>query len=153
PEGIIEWSTVPSDFLSGNTAMMYHTTGNLTEVKEKADFDFGVSYLPANTQYGSPTGGGNIYMFNDIGEAERVASIKFMEFLTDPERVAQWSIDTGYVATRDSAYDTDLLKDYVDAFPEALVAKDQLEYADTEMAAYQNVQLQALFNDTPQSIL
>src|SRR5699024_120894 len=153
PEGIIEWSTVPSDFLSGNTAMMYHTTGNLTEVKEKADFDFGVSYLPANNQYGSPTGGGNIYMFKDIGEAEREASIKFMEFLTEPERVAQWSIDTGYVATRDSAYDTDLLKEYVDDFPEALVAKDQLEYADSEMATYQNGEIQEMFNDTLQSIL
>ncbi len=153
PKGIIEWATVPSDFLSGNTAMMYHTTGNLTEVKDKADFDFGVSYLPANNQYGSPTGGGNLYLFKDIGDAERDAALKFMEFLTEPERVAQWSIDTGYVATRDSAYETDLLKEYVDDFPEALVAREQLEYADSEMATYQNGEIQEMFNDTLQAIL
>lgn len=153
PKGIIEWATVPSDFLSGNTAMMYHTTGNLTEVKDKADFDFGVSYLPANNQSGSPTGGGNIYLFKDIGDAEREAALKFMEFLTEPERVAQWSIDTGYVATRESAYETDLLKEYVEEFPEALVAKEQLEYADSEMATYQNGEIQEMFNDTLQSIL
>ncbi|WP_369404780.1 ABC transporter substrate-binding protein [Piscibacillus salipiscarius] len=98
PEGVIEWGTVPSDFLSGKTAMMYHTTGNLTNVKSNAEFDFGVSFLPANEQYGSPTGGGNIYLFKDIPEKNREAAIKFIEFLTKPEQVAKWSIETGYVA-------------------------------------------------------
>lgn len=153
PEGVIEWATVPSDFLSGKTAMMYHTTGNLTNVKNNADFDFGVSFLPANNQYGSPTGGGNIYLFKDLPEANKKAAIKFMEFLTEPERVAQWSIDTGYVATRESAYETDLLKKYVEEFPPALVAREQLEYAHSELATYQNGEVQKIFNDHIQSIL
>jgi len=153
PEGILEWATVPSDFLSENTAMMFHTTGNLTNVKDNAEFDFGVSFLPANNQYGSPTGGGNIYLFKDIPEENRDAAIKFMEFLTEPENVAQWSIDTGYVATRESAYETDLLKEYTEDFPEATVARDQLEYADSELATYQNGEIQKLFNDAIQSIL
>lgn len=153
PKGIIEWSTVPSDFLSGNAAMMFHTTGNLTNVKDNADFDFGVSFLPANNQYGSPTGGGNIYLFKDIPEENKEAAIKFMEFLTEPERVAQWSIDTGYVATRESAYETDLLKEYVEEFPEAVVAREQLEYSDSEMATYQNGEIQKILNDYIQSIL
>lgn len=153
PEGVIEWATVPSDFLSGKTAMMFHTTGNLTNVKENADFDFGVSFLPANNQYGSPTGGGNIYLFKDIPEKNKEAAIKFMKFLTEPERVAQWSIDTGYVATRKSAYETDKLKKYVVDFPEALVAREQLEYSDSEMATYQNGEIQKILNDYIQSIL
>lgn len=153
PEGTIEWATVPSDFLSGNTAMMYHTTGNLTEVKKEADFDFGVSFLPANNQYGSPTGGGNIYLFKDIPEENRDAAIKFMEFLTEPERVAQWSIDTGYVATRESAYETDIMKKYTDEFPEATVAREQLEYADSELSTYQNGEVQKMLNDSIDSIL
>lgn len=153
PEGVTEWATVPSDFLSEDTAMMYHTTGNLSEVKDKAEFDFGVSFLPANNQYGSPTGGGNLYLFKDIDDDKRDAAIKFMEFLTEPERVAEWSIDTGYVATRESAYDTDILKEYVDDFPEAIVAREQLEYADSEMATYQNGEIQEMLNDMIQSIL
>src|SRR5699024_4229535 len=153
PEGVTEWATVPSDFLSEDTAMMYHTTGNLSEVKDKAEFDFGVSFLPANNQYGSPTGGGNLYLFKDIDDDKRNAAIKFMEFLTEPERVAEWSIDTGYVATRESAYDTDILKEYVDDFPEAIVAREQLEYADSEMATYQNGEIQEMLNDMIQSIL
>lgn len=153
PEGIIEWSTVPSDFLSGRTAMMYHTTGNLTNVRTNADFDFGVAFLPANNKYGSPTGGGNIYLFKGIPEENRDAAIKFIKFLTEPERVAQWSIDTGYVATRKSAYETDRLKKYVEEFPQATVARDQLEYADSELATYQNGEVQKIFNDAIQAIL
>jgi sn-glycerol 3-phosphate transport system substrate-binding protein len=153
PEGVIEWATVPSDFLSGKTAMMYHTTGNLTNVKNNADFDFGVSFLPANNDYGSPTGGGNIYLFKDLPKANKEAAIKFMKFLTEPERVAQWSIDTGYVATSESAYETDLLKNYVEEFPPALVAREQLEYAESELATYQNGEVQKIFNDHIQSIL
>lgn len=153
PEGVIEWATVPSDFLSGKTAMMFHTTGNLSNVKENAEFDFGVSFLPANNQYGSPTGGGNIYLFKDITDQEKEAAIKFVEFLTEPERVAQWSIDTGYVATRKSAYETDKLKEYVEEFPEAIVAREQLEFSDSELATYQNGEVQKILNDNVQSIL
>jgi sn-glycerol 3-phosphate transport system substrate-binding protein len=153
PEGTIEWATVPSDFLSGRTAMMYHTTGNLTNVKTNADFDFGVAYLPANNQYGSPTGGGNIYMFKGVPKENKKAAIKFMKFLTEPERVAQWSIDTGYVATRKSAYETDKLKKYVSDFPQAVIAREQLEYADSELATYQNGEVQKIFNDAIQAVL
>ena len=153
PEGVIEWATVPSDFLSGKTAMMYHTTGNLSNVKENAEFDFGVAFLPANNQFGSPTGGGNIYLFKDIPDENREAAIKFVEFLTEPERVAQWSIDTGYVATRASAYETDKLKEYVEEFPAALVAREQLEFSDSELATYQNGEIQKILNDNIQSVL
>lgn len=153
PEGTIEWATVPSDFISGKTAMMYHTTGNLTTVKEGAEFDFGVAFLPANNQYGSPTGGGNLYIFKDIPDENKAAAWKFVEFLTEPERVAQWSVDTGYVATRESAYETDLLKKYIEDFPEAEVARDQLEYADSELSTYQNGNVQKILNDRIQAAL
>lgn len=153
PEGIIEWGTVPSNFLSGQTAMMYHTTGNLTNVRDNAEFEFGVSMLPANNQFASPTGGGNIYMFSDIPEENKEAAIKFIAFLTEPEKVAEWSMDTGYVATRESAYETEELKKYVEEFPAAEVARDQLEFSASELATYQNGEIQQLFNDALQSIL
>lgn len=153
PEGTIEWATVPSDFISGKTAMMYHTTGNLTRVKNEAKFDFGVAFLSANKQYGSPTGGGNLYVFKNIPEENKKAAIKFIEFLTKPERVAQWSIDTGYVGTTKASYETDLLKNYIKDFPQAAVARDQLQYADSELSTFQNGQVTKLFNDNIQAVL
>jgi sn-glycerol 3-phosphate transport system substrate-binding protein len=50
--------------------MMWHTTGNLTAVRNEAGFDFGVAMLPANTRPGSPTGGGNFYLFKGASDEE-----------------------------------------------------------------------------------
>jgi sn-glycerol 3-phosphate transport system substrate-binding protein len=59
PSGVIEWGTLRQNFLDGKTAIMWHSTGNLTTVKNKASFDFGVAKLPGNKELGSPTGGVN----------------------------------------------------------------------------------------------
>jgi len=57
PKGTIEWGTLRQNFLEGKTAIMWHSTGNLTAVKNNAAFDFGVAMLPASKRRGTPTGG------------------------------------------------------------------------------------------------
>lgn len=79
---------------------MWTTTGNLTNVRTNAKFPFGVGMLPANTRLGSPTGGGNFYIFKNSTPEERKAAVKFVQWMTTAERAAQWGIDTGYVAVR-----------------------------------------------------
>ena len=100
PQGTVEWSTLRTDFLEQKTAIMWHSTGNLTAVKQNASFDFGVAMLPAKKEKGSPTGGGNFYVFKQTTPAERAAALKFIKWMTQPERTAQWSIGTGYLGTR-----------------------------------------------------
>ena len=46
PPGIVEWGTTPKDFFERKVAMMWTTTGNLTNVKANAKFPFGVAMLP-----------------------------------------------------------------------------------------------------------
>ena len=147
PEGIVAWATTPSDFLEGKTAMMYHTTGNLTNVKNNANFNFGVTMLPANESYGSPTGGGNFYIFKGVSKERQQAAFDFIKWMTDDERVAQWSIDTGYVATRPSAYDTERMQEYAKEFPYCLVARDQLEYGYAELSTYNQAEVQKAIDD------
>ena len=147
PEGIVAWATTPSDFLEGKTAMMYHTTGNLTNVKNNANFNFGVAMLPANESYGSPTGGGNFYIFKGVSEERQQAAFDFIKWMTDDERVAQWSIDTGYVAIRPSAYDTERMQEYAKEFPYCLVARDQLEYGYAELSTYNQAEVQKAIDD------
>ncbi|RPH49436.1 MAG: ABC transporter substrate-binding protein, partial [Desulfobacteraceae bacterium] len=113
PEGTTDWGTLRQKFLEGATAMMWHTTGNLTAVRQDAKFNFGVCMLPAGKRRGSPTGGGNFYIFKKATPEERKASLKFIKFMTSPELTARWSIATGYVATRPDAYETATLKKYV----------------------------------------
>ena len=147
PSGIVAWATTPSDFLEGKTAMMYHTTGNLTNVKNNATFDFGVAMLPQNESFGSPTGGGNFYIFKGVSEERQQAAFDFIKWMTDDERVAQWSIDTGYVATRPSAYETERMKKYAEEFPYCLVARDQLEYGYAELSTYNQAEVQKAIDD------
>src|SRR5712691_8913157 len=69
--GVVEWGTTPKDFFEKKIAMMWTTTGNLTNVKNNAKFDFGVAMLPASRRRGSPTGGGNFYVFKKATKAEQ----------------------------------------------------------------------------------
>ncbi|HVO89604.1 MAG TPA: ABC transporter substrate-binding protein [Casimicrobiaceae bacterium] len=153
PEGIVDWGTTPKDFFERKVAMIWTTTGNLTNVKNNAKFDFGVAMLPANKQRGSPTGGGNFYIFKKSTPAQREAAFKFIKWLTTPQRAAQWGIDTGYVAVRADAWETAAMKQYVAGFPPAAVARDQLPYAKAELATHDNQRVTKALNDGLQAAL
>ena len=53
--------------------------------------------------------------------------------MTSTEMLARWSIDSGYVAPRKSSWETPLMKDYVGKYPQAITARDQLQYAHAEL--------------------
>ncbi len=53
--------------------MIWHTTGNLTNIRQNAKFDFGVTWLPGMRQNGAPTGGGNFYVFKGTTPAKQEA--------------------------------------------------------------------------------
>lgn len=153
PTGTVEWGTLRQAFLEGQTAMMWHSTGNLTAVKKNASFDFGVAELPANVRLGSPTGGGNFYVFQDTTEEERAAAMKLIEFMTSPEQAAEWSIATGYMGVSPAAYETDALKAYTEEFPPALVARNQLENAVAEFSTFETARVREGLNNAIQAAL
>jgi sn-glycerol 3-phosphate transport system substrate-binding protein len=153
PPGTIEWGTTPKDFFEKKTAIMWTSTGNLTNVRKNAPFPFGVAMLPAHQGRGSPTGGGNFYFFKKMSDDERAAAFKFVEWMTTPERAADWGIQTGYVAVRPDAWDTDAMKKYVADFPAAAVARDQLKYAVAELSTHDNQRVTKALNDGIQAAL
>lgn len=153
PDGTIEWGTLRQAFLDGKTAIMWHSTGNLTAVKEGAKFDFGVAMLPASKRRGSPTGGGNFYIFKDASPEARTAALTLVKWMTSPERTAEWSIKTGYMGISPAAYETDALKKYVAEFPPAAVARDQLEHSVAELSTYETGRVRKLLDDAVQSVL
>jgi len=153
PPGIVEWGTTPKDFFERKVAMMWTTTGNLANVKANAKFPFGVAMLPAHKRRGSPTGGGNFYISKKASAAEQNAAFQFIKWITTPERAAQWSIDTGYVAVRPDAYETDMMKKYVADFPQAAVARDQLKVSVAELSTHENQRVTKALNDGLQAAL
>ncbi len=153
PPGIIEWGTTPKDFFEKKIAMMWTTTGNLTNVKANAKFDFGVAMLPANKRRGSPTGGGNFYLFKKSTPAQQQAALKFVKWITSAERAAQWGIETGYVAVRPAAWETVTMRKYTAGFPAATVARDQLEFSVAELSTHDNQRVTKALNDGLQAAL
>ncbi len=153
PPGIVEWGTTPRDFFERKAAMMWTTTGNLTNVKTNAKFPFGVGMLPSHKRGGSPTGGGNFYISKKASAAEQAAAFQFIKWITTPERAAQWSIDTGYVAVRPDSYETAAMKKYAVEFPPAIVARDQLKFAVAELSTHENQRVTKPFNDGIQAAL
>lgn len=153
PPGVVEWGTTPRDFMERKVAMIWTTTGNLTNIRSNAKFDFGVAMLPAGERRGSPTGGGNFFIFKKASAAEQEGAYKFAQWLTQPERAAKWSIDTGYVAVSPAAYDTAALKKYAADFPPAVVARDQLPHAVAELSTHDNQRVTKALNDGLQAAL
>ena len=153
PKGVVEWGTTPKDFMEKKAAIIITTTGNLTNLKNNAKFDFGVAQIAGNIRKGSPTGGGNFYIFKSAPKAQQEAAVKFAQWITQPERAAQWSMETGYVAVSPAAYDTATLKKYGQDFPQALVARDQLPVSVAEFSTHDNQRVTKLLNDAVQAAL
>lgn len=153
PPGVSTWSTLPADFLEGNAAIIQHTTGSLTNIRDKATFPFGVAGLPGKEGPRTVVGGGNLYFFKHASPAERTASLRFARWITTPERAADWSIRTGYIATRPDAYETPTLRQYVAGFPAAAVAKDYLPAATGELSTFENQRVYKALTDQIQACL
>src|SRR5690606_9362767 len=153
PRGTIEWGTTPKDFLEGKTAIMWTTTGNLSNVLNNAVFDFGVAPMPKARRGGSPTGGGNFYIFKNATPEQQQAAYTFAKWMTQPENAASWGIATGYVAVSPAAWETPAMKAYVEKVPAAAVARDQLAVSVAEFSTHENQRVTKLLNDNLQAVL
>jgi sn-glycerol 3-phosphate transport system substrate-binding protein len=153
PPGVVDWATTPRDFIEGRVGMIWHTTGNLSNIRQNAKFPFGVAMLPAQQRRGSPTGGGNFHIFKTTDAAQRKAAYRFVQWATAPERAARWGIDTGYVAVRPDAWATPTMKAYTADFPQVAVARDQLQYAVAEFSTHDNQRVTKALDDRVQAAL
>ncbi len=143
------WGQAPTDFASGGAAMIVHSTGSLRGILEQADFEVGVMPLPGKEPgtYATVPGGGNLYIFSGVPQEEQDAAWRFIEFLTQPERAADWSIQTGYIASRQDAYETEAMQEYLAEVPQAAMTRDALQYAQAELSVQNLGEVRNIFHD------
>jgi sn-glycerol 3-phosphate transport system substrate-binding protein len=153
PEGISAWPQLTPDFLEGNAAIIQHTTGNLTNVRDKAGFPFGVAGLAGKASPRTVVGGGNLYFFKNATPPQREAALRFARWISEPARAADWSIRTGYIASSPAAYDTPALKEYIAKFPLANVARTFLPVATGELSTFENQRVYKALTDNIQACL
>jgi sn-glycerol 3-phosphate transport system substrate-binding protein len=143
------WPTAPTDFASGLTSIIVHSSGSLPGILEQADFEVGVMAVPGKTAgtYATVVGGGNLYIMDGAPQAQKDAAWKFIEFLSEVDRTADFSVQTGYIAARQSAYETQAMKDYIAATPQAADARDALQYAGAEFSVQDLGEVRNIFHD------
>jgi sn-glycerol 3-phosphate transport system substrate-binding protein len=163
PTGGSVWGDTPTAFLNGQAAMIMHTTGSMTNLLNNATFEVGAAFVPFGlpgedgTGYGTPTGGGNLYIFNPVGaertQAELDAAWLWSQYLASPEVQSNWGAATGYIAARVSAWELDPLAALVEERPQYLVARDQLDYASAEFTSYRAIDVQNIINATLSGVI
>jgi sn-glycerol 3-phosphate transport system substrate-binding protein len=129
--------------------MIAHSSGSLSGILAQANFEVGVMPYPGKEAgtYASVPGGGNFYILKGAAPEKQAAAWKFIEFITRPDYVADFSIQTGYIAHRSSAYDTEAMKAYVAEVPQALATRDALQYAGAELATQNLGRVRSIFHD------
>ncbi|PJF39592.1 MAG: ABC transporter substrate-binding protein, partial [Phototrophicales bacterium] len=150
PAGVqANWAQSPVDFANGSAAMIVHSTGSLAGILASADFEVGVQALPGQEEgtYASVPGGGNLYIFSGAPQEKQDAAWKFIQFLTDPERAATWSINTGYIAARESSLESTELQDYFNDVPQAAAALEALDFAQAELSTQNLGEVRNIFHD------
>lgn len=150
PEGAQDtWGNSPGDFASGKAAMIVHTTGSLAGILKQAKFNVGVMAVPGTkpNTYASVPGGGNLYIMKDAPQDQKDAAFKFIQFLTESDRMADYSIQTGYIAARKSAYQTQAMKDYIAKVPQASETLAALSYAGKELAVQNLAKVRNIFQN------
>lgn len=123
------WDVAKQDFLNQQVGMIFTSTGDLRSLKEGAKFDVGAAFLPANKNYGAPTGGANLVMLAKSSDAEKKAAWEFISWMTDTKQTVPFSLESGYMPVTSEAVESDEMKKAYEKEPNFQVAVNQLQYA------------------------
>ncbi|KUK80438.1 MAG: Putative Glycerol-3-phosphate-binding periplasmic protein [Mesotoga prima] len=113
--------------LSGRIAMVVRSTGSLGYLKQNAKFDLGATTMPGQVKEVVPIGGANVFMFSARPQAEKDAAWEFLKFLTATENTKRWSLATGYMTSRISAFESPEIQQIMTDDPRFALTYKQLK--------------------------
>jgi sn-glycerol 3-phosphate transport system substrate-binding protein len=128
------WNDGPQEFAAGKAAIVWHSTGSQGFMRQNVKFHWGLGRIPKHTQFGPPSGGGNMLLY-DTDPARRQAAWTFITWMSDAPQAARWSIASGYLATNIASWDRPEMQQLIKEHPEVLVTKEQLTDAKAEPAS------------------
>jgi sn-glycerol 3-phosphate transport system substrate-binding protein len=128
------WNDGPQEFAAVKTAIVWHSTGSQAFMRQNVKFHWGLGRIPRNTQFGPPSGGGNMLMYaTDPGRKK--AAWTFITWMSEAPQAARWSIASGYLATNIASWELPEMQALTKEHPEVLVTKAQLADAKAEPAS------------------
>jgi len=114
------------DFANQVAATTMLSTANLTNVLEQSKFAVGTSFLPEQEHFGCPTGGSGLAIMKDAPKERKQAAFEFIRFLAQPEKSAQWTMETGYLPVVKAAQQVPALRRRMREEPNSRTALEQL---------------------------
>ena len=114
------------DFTNGLAATTLESTGGLGGITSAAQFEVGTAMLPEERNFGCPTGGAGLAILAAPPGDRKQAAFEFIKFAGQPENVAFWSTNTGYMPVTRSALESSEMQSYFEENPNFKVAVDQL---------------------------
>jgi multiple sugar transport system substrate-binding protein len=105
-----------TNFIAQDVCMTVGSTAGISyNIPGNGEFEIGVAPIP---QYdldskSAVQQGPNVAIMADTTDAERLASWLFIKYITDAEQTAKWSMLTGYLPVRYSAYQSDIYQEFL----------------------------------------
>ncbi|MGK2964781.1 MAG: ABC transporter substrate-binding protein [Tepidiformaceae bacterium] len=124
-----------ADFTAGAVASMMSSTGGLAGVLKNATFPVGTAFLPEMEQFGCPTGGAGLCIPEDKPDANKIAAMTFIAYITNPENTAYYSENVGYMPVRKSAATGPIMTEVYKTKPQFKTAVDQLPKTTSQESA------------------
>lgn len=104
------------EFVTGRALMMWGSVVSYSFMAKKTpSFRIGISTLPPPSGGNdvSVISGTNIIIFSKASPEQQVAAWEFIKWFNSPEVQAVWSVNTGYIPTRESSLETDEMKTFL----------------------------------------
>lgn len=119
-------------FINGDVAVIYQSTGSMTNIYNNAQFEVAVDYLVKDECYSVATGGCNMVLMNTASEEELAGGWEFIKYATSLEVNAYVNEMTGYMLNNVNSASLESVQTLWEEKPQYKVAYDQLEYVDDQ---------------------
>lgn len=116
------WFQTPQDFVRGQCAIAYHTSGSLSFFTTASNFSVGTWMPPYQVNPGVETGGANFVILANRPFEQQKAAWQFINWFTQPEQSAEWAIATGYLPVRSQSFQLPSYVQYMNLHPEGEAA-------------------------------
>lgn len=116
-------------FLDGHVATVFQTSSFAPTAESLLDCDWSFEFIPAGKGGNAITiGGGNLAITSGVTEEEKQACLKFFEFMSSPDIVKEFFMETKNLPVRMSVLDEPDVQEYLAANPAYQKMLDQLEF-------------------------
>ncbi len=133
--------------------MVMRSTGSIQWFKDHVKFDFGVAPFTLGKVKAVSLGGGNVYMLKKTTPEQQRAAWEFLKYLTSKDSQIYWALNTGYMVSRKSAFNSPEVQGIFKKDPRYRVTYDQLPYAFPRPKVAQWPEIEDLIQDAMTKII